>query len=243
MIEPQRYGVWLRKARKTLVSWLYPPHCRLCGAIGMAALPLCFGCYRDLPWNTRPCPRCALPLPPGAARDAPCGFCQRHPPAFDACVVPLLYADIAVPLVTGFKFRHRFDDGRLLATLLARRAAHSAPRPQALLPVPMHPRRLQQRGFNQALEIARDVGRVLGIPVSSQVLQRIRYTPSQRGLSRQERLVNLGRAFATATPLAVSQVALVDDVMTTGATVQAASQALRRAGAGHVSVWVVARTV
>ncbi|MEI6412767.1 MAG: ComF family protein [Pseudomonadota bacterium] len=225
------------------LSWLYPPRCRLCGAPGMAALPLCPGCYRDLPWNTHPCPRCGKPLPSRATRDSHCGACQGDPPVFDTCLAPLLYADIAIPLVTGFKFRHRFDDGYLLATLLARRAARVVPRPQALLPVPMHPRRLRQRGFNQSLEIAQIVGSRLGIPVLPRLLRRIRHTPPQLGLSRQERLVNLRHAFDTITPLPFTHVALVDDVMTTGTTAQEVSQRLRQAGAECVAVWVVARTV
>ncbi|CAK0780226.1 competence protein ComFC [Gammaproteobacteria bacterium] len=148
-----------------------------------------------------------------------------------------------MPLVSGFKFRHRFDDGRLLSTLLARHAARSVLQPQALLPVPMHPQRLRQRGFNQSLEIARAVGHRLGIPVLPRMMQRIRHTPPQRELISEERLVNLHHAFAAPTPLAAIHVALVDDVMTTGATAQTLSQGLRQAGAERVSVWVAARTV
>jgi ComF family protein len=185
-----------------------------------------------------------MPLPPAAPADAPCGDCQRRPPAFDRCIAPLLYAGAVPYLVTELKFRKRLSHGRLLGALLGRglRAVRGGVGgPDLILPVPLHPARLRERGFNQALEIARGPGRLLGLPLAAKACVRTRATAPQSALAGQARRRNLRGAFTVTGPLP-EWVAVVDDVVTTGATVEAVAQALKEAGARRVEVWAVART-
>jgi len=225
---------WLRPA----LSVLLPHHCRLCGASGQADRDLCRGCQRDLPYLETACERCGLALAP----DSPplCGRCLRRPPPFDRVIAPLRYAAPADTLIHEFKFRGRLASGRLLADLMAD-ALHPQPRPQLLLPVPLHPRRLRERGFNQANELARQLGRRLGIPCDSKLLQRLRDTPAQHDLPAKQRRGNIRRAFALNGALHARHVAVIDDVMTTGHTVGEIARVLRRAGARRVEIWVAAR--
>jgi len=221
---------------KIVLSAFLPQPCRLCGAAGDRDRCLCDGCARDLPILGPACPRCALPL----SADAPlCGRCLRRPPPFDAALAPLRYAAPVDTLVHEFKFRGRLASGRLLAELMADAVAER-PRPQLLLPVPLHPRRLRERGFNQAHELARLLGRRLGIPVDGELVRRMRDTPPQHELPAKARRANIRRAFALAHP-PPAHVAVVDDVMTTGQTVAEIARLLKRAGARRVEVWVAAR--
>jgi ComF family protein len=146
-------------------------------------------------------------------------------------------------LVTAAKFRGRLNSVRLLGQLLAERVAGQAlPRPEVLVPVPLHPSRLAERGYNQALEIARVTGRLLGLGVAPHCCRRVTATPPQVGLDEAARRRNLRGAFAADRPLPWTHVAIVDDVVTTASTVTELTRVLQRAGAGVVEVWAVART-
>ncbi|MEN8175818.1 MAG: ComF family protein [Pseudomonadota bacterium] len=229
---------WIEAAQELL----FPPGCLLCGAPSSSHRDLCAGCFRELPHNLHACRRCALPLPAEAAGNL-CGGCQQKPPAFDHCLAPLRYAPPVDRLVTALKFGQRLVNARLLGGLLwdyTRMRADFTP--DFLVPVPLHPRRLRDRGFNQALEISREVARLSGIPVRHGCVRRNRATPPQAGLGRRQRLHNLHDAFTASGSLAGMRIALVDDVVTSGQTANAVSTALFRAGAAEVSVWTVART-
>ncbi|MCB1785007.1 MAG: ComF family protein [Gammaproteobacteria bacterium] len=210
--------------------------CRLCNA---PADGVCQACLAELPRNRNACVRCALPL--GTTSTSLCGECLRHPPTFDRAVAPLLYVAPVDDLIAGFKYHHRLADGRFLADLLAGELARREPFPQLLLPMPSSARRLRERGFNQAAELTRRLARQLGIEWSTAALRRGDGARPQRGLGRAARLRNLQGAFAAAAGLP-SHIALVDDVITTGATVEAASRALREAGVQQIEVWAIART-
>jgi len=200
---------------------------------------LCAGCEAELPRLAQPvCPRCALPAPAGA----PCGACQREPPAFDASAAAFAYAFPADVLVHALKFQAELALAPYLAQALARTVADAEP-PELIVPVPLAPRRLAERGFNQALEIARPLARARGAPLEAGLLRRARETFAQSELPRAERRRNVRGAFCATRPLAGETVALVDDVMTSGATLQAAAAALKAAGAGRVWAWVVARAL
>lgn len=200
---------------------------------------MCPGCHADLPWHRAPqCPSCASPTLDGAV----CGQCLRKPPHFDRTLAVLSYAFPADALIQAMKYRHQLPFAPVLATLLAELAA-SAPRPDLLIPMPLHPLRLRERGFNQALELARIVARRLDIPLLPRGSERIRATPPQVGLPWKERATNLRGAFASELDLTGKHVAIVDDVMTTGASLNELAKVLRRQGAREVSAWVVARTV
>jgi len=207
---------------------------------------ICHACLADLPWQHACCARCAMPLPHASAR---CGRCLAKPPAFCHAVVPLLYRFPLDALITAFKYHRHNRYGLLLARLLAdyleqHLAEPGALVPELLLPIPMHPKRQAQRGYNQAFELTRDLAKALQLPCRAGLLQRVRQTPPQEGLDAAARRRNLRGAFACPQPEQVEgrHLALIDDVMTTGATLNEASRTLLAAGAASVQVWCVART-
>jgi len=222
---------------------LYPPACLLCGAAGHRGMDLCLGCRRDLPGNGNPCRRCALPLPLGVGADPLCGHCHGETPVFDHCYAALRYEGAVGHLVGRLKFDGKLAYGRLLSRLLRDYLeTRDAPMPELLLPVPLHPYRLRQRGFNQALELAQPLGRHFHIPVDVRACARTRATRPQAELELAKRRGNLRGAFAVSKALSARHVAIVDDVVTTGSTVSALTRVLLRHGVHRVDVWALART-
>ncbi len=217
--------------------WLLPSRCLVCGERGDNGHDLCGNCADSLPWNRCACARCGVPLPISAEL---CGACLRRPPPLDGVHAALVYGFPLDRLVPRFKFHGDLAAGRLLARLMAD-ALPAAPRPQALVPVPLHPARLRGRGYDQALELARPLARQLRIPLLADGLRRVRDTAPQSELDAGARRRNLRGAFAAGSGPLPAHVALVDDVMTTGATLHAAARALRRAGVARVEAWVCAR--
>lgn len=223
-----------------LLFRLFPPTCLLCGAPGDDGQDLCAGCRADLPVNARACQRCALPLG-GAALS--CGQCQQQPPAFDRTIAPFLYQPPMDYLIKALKFQGRLPFARLLGGLLGQRIAErSEPLPECLLPVPLHPSRLRERGFNQALEIARSAAGPLGLTVLPDSLRRIRATLPQTQLDGAARRHNVQGAFAVYRPITARHVAVLDDVVTTGSTTSELARLLRTAGVAEIEVWACART-
>jgi len=215
------------------------PHaCLLCGAPAGAA-PLCSGCLADLPWHRQPqCPQCALPTPGGQL----CGACLRHPPAFGRTHAALAYAFPLDRMIPRLKYHGQLAVAPVLAESLAQVVEH-APRPDRLIAMPLHAQRLRERGFNHASEIARVVARRLGLPLDADSCRRIRDTPPQMGLKHDQRRRNLRGAFACSSEVRGQRIALVDDVMTTGTSLDELAKTLRQAGAESVETWVVARTL
>lgn len=230
---------WLNK----LVVTLYPPTCVLCGASGELGLDLCAGCLGDMPWNRHVCLRCGLALPAAHPVGTPCGDCLRHPPPFASCHGAFRYEDPLPTLVSAAKFRSRLNVARVLAECLVLSLKEREVRlPELIIPVPLHPRRLRERGYNQALELARPLGRALGIPVDTGSCVRVQATAPQARLEREARKRNIRGAFQTTQPPSARHVTLVDDVVTTGSTVSELTKVLKRAGVERVDVWAVART-
>lgn len=228
------------------VWWRPRVRCLLCGAMTeQAELPLCPGCDDDLPWLTGHCAICALPLPVAGLT---CGQCLRRAPAFQRVETPLRYGFPVDALITRFKHQANAPFGRLLAQLLSRHLKHAfdegLPRPDRLVPVPLSRQRERQRGFNQAALLAAWLAAPLGLPVDNRLLRRIQDTPAQQGLDAAARKRNLRRAFALADGARIEglHLALVDDVLTTGATAQFIARELRKAGARRVDVYCLART-
>lgn len=218
---------------------LFPPRCQLCGAPGVARRDLCAGCHGDLPWLGAACVHCAAPLP---ATGHTCGDCQRRPPRFDRVLAPFRYGPPLDHLVQRLKFHQDLAAGRLLGELMAERVlADRIPLPDCLLPVPLHPTRLAERGFNQALEIGRPIRKALGIPIAPRLVRRVKATATQSLLPAARRAGNLRGAFAVAGGPVPEHVAILDDVLTTGATTGELARVLKRAGVKTVQVWVVAR--
>ncbi|HLW73854.1 MAG TPA: ComF family protein [Gammaproteobacteria bacterium] len=224
-----------------MLGFLYPSHCVLCGHKGARGLDLCAPCFDELSWNRHPCPRCAAPLPPDI--DTPvCGICIKSPPAWDEAKSPLTYAYPLDKLIQRFKFDGDLPTGRLLGELLAEYlVAGGGDRPDFIVPVPLHPSRLKERGFNQTVELARPVSKRLKIPVRLDVCERVRATEIQSKLDAAERKKNLRDAFAVKKSVDGKHVAFLDDVVTTGTTVEVLTTTLKDSGARRVSVWCAAR--
>ena len=201
--------------------------------------PWCEDCFTSLPWNLPACPHCAEPQP-GQLRARRCGHCLQSPPAFDRARVPLRYTEEVAALMQGFKFHASPRAGTvLLELLLAGLPAASWDWPEAVVAVPLHPRRAGERGFDQAQWLARRLARHLERPLIPG--ERLRNTPSQRDLARAARFTNLRHAFRVPSSLP-ARVALLDDVMTTGATLDALAVACRKAGAEEIEAWAISRT-
>jgi ComF family protein len=241
----------LHRARRRLGTWLdhlAPPGCCLCGeALAPRSFPaLCTGCLLDLPGATRPrCARCAQPTDRAAPACTACATVDPCPPI----AATLAVGDYAPPMdrvVTSLKFGRQIVLAKPLGELLAARWLGNAEpvRLDCLIPVPLGASRLAQRGFNQALEMARAMSRALAVPlpVLPRRLLRVRDTPAQSGLGLAERRHNLQGCFVCRGRLDGLHVGLVDDVMTSGSTLAEAARTLRAAGAVRVVALVAART-
>jgi ComF family protein len=220
---------------------LFPARCSLCARRGDHDLDICPGCLRDLPFVAHACRRCARPLPSGAAAPL-CGKCLRSPPHFHRTTAVLRYTSPVDHLVQRLKFANDLSVARLLSALLAQRlATRRESLPGVIIPVPLHRSRLSRRGYNQALELARPLGRCLGIGVEPRCCRRVRATLTQSLLPASARKDNLRGAFQVVAPLPHTHVALLDDVMTTGHTLDELAATVLRAGARRVEAWVCAR--
>jgi ComF family protein len=243
-----------RSIARAFVAAALPRDCALCAReTGDAAL--CAACAASIAMPAGACPSCALPSPGGAGQlpeggralgqlPALCGRCLAHPPAWDAAVAAGAYAFPLDRLVMRLKYAADLPLAATLGESLARAAAACGAigRVDALVPMPLAPARQRERGFNQAREIARAIAEASGLPVVD-ALRRTRHAVPQASLAWRERARNVRGAFAVRGSLDRARVALVDDVMTSGATAAAASSALRRAGAARIEAWVVARTL
>lgn len=224
----------------SILDHLLGSRCQLCGDV---ASGLCAPCREALPHNLQPCPVCAQPLPDHAPIDTPCARCQHDPPIFDRVIAPLSYRFPVDDLIAGLKYHHRLHLAAPLAGCLAQAIARSSEIewPDAVMPVPMPARRLRERGFNQAAELARVLGRELELTITTDLVRRVGTARRQRGLVRADRQRNLRGTFVT-TRRPPRHVAIVDDVVTTGATANEISRVLRTAGAERIEIWSVART-
>lgn len=227
-------------------KWLKIEHyCQLCDERCETMQSLCAACEAELPWLGGQCSICALPLP---ATDLTCGQCLKQPPAFEHVAVPWRFAFPVDSLITRFKHQGRWPLGRLLADHLAHYLQHrydeGLPRPDLLTPVPLARKRLRQRGFNQAQMLANWLSKALDIPTQSALLQRIQDTQPQQELDAASRRRNLRQAFGLTDEWQIDgrHVAVIDDVLTTGATAEALARQLKRAGAVRVDIYCLART-
>jgi ComF family protein len=215
---------------------LLAPRCLVCAEAGSEALDLCRWCRAELPWNDCACPRCALPL----AEGMDCPRCLADAPPFSFAHAAFRYEFPLDRLLPRFKFHADLAAGELLATLL-HWSLDPAQWPQALLPVPLHRSRLRRRGYDQALELAKSLSRHTRLPLLSTRLRRVRATQAQTELGAGARRRNVSGAFALERgPPLPAHVALVDDVLTTGATAGECAHLLLDAGVERVDLWTVA---
>jgi len=198
-----------------------------------------------LPHNECCCVRCALPLAEEVGATAMCGRCINKAPAFDYAYSLFRYEDDIIRLIHQLKFSEKISYARSLGELLLLMIRAELPNvkqlPDCLLPVPLHPARLRQRGFNQSIEIARIISRRLQIPIEYDAVIRQRKTTSQTGLDAQQRQKNIRDAFEVATEIKAKHILIIDDVMTTGATVNELARLLKKYNVTRVGVLSVAR--
>lgn len=231
----------------TLLDGLFPHYCELCGARSGVSLPLCPGCQWDLRSNDSCCYRCAIPLPATGAATAVrlCGSCLVKPPPFQRVIAPWLYCEQLAQLIQRWKFHGETRLTPLLAALWLQRVGRPEP-PDLIVPVPLHWRRLWQRGFNQSELLSRQLRRacepLATTELAPRALRRKHATLAQSGMSAPQRTANIRGAFTVERPCGNLRVAVIDDVLTTGATASAAAGALLAAGASEVEVWCLART-
>ena len=220
----------------------WPVSCVLCGAAARPGVSrFCAPCEATLPRLGRErCEICALPLASGRV----CGACLADPPAYDAVCVPYAYAFPVDALIHAYKYGGDLSLAPVLARVLLMSVRSSArTRADVLIPMPLSAARLRERGFNQAHEIARHLGRALRIEVTPNAVRKVADTPPQAALPWKARARNVRGAFVCDADLTGRHVAIVDDVMTTGATLNELARNLKRAGAVRVSGWVIARTL
>ena len=236
-------GRALRSVHTRMMDALLPRHCLMCG-LASGASNLCVPCRADLARSGHRCLQCGLPLP--GHGDTRCGACLQRAPPWDHAVAALDYAFPTDVLVKRFKFRRNMACGYVLGEELERTllgAVSTPTAPDAVVPVPLHRTRHALRTFNQSEILARRAARTLGIPLKPRLLLRHRQTHAQSGLDARSRHRNTRGAFHCRCDQArgLQHVALVDDVMTTGATLEACTRELKRCGISEVSVWVAAR--
>jgi ComF family protein len=221
------------------LQFFFPYTCVLCHGKSERALDLCLDCEQDLPLVKNVCRYCGIHLD-GDIKV--CGRCLKNPPPFDYTFALCYYQHPITQLVTNLKFHHQLINAKILGELMAERLVKSRDLPECIIPVPLHSKRLKERGFNQSLEIARPIARSLKIPIDIKSCKRIRHTEAQTIIPAKLRKKNIKNAFKVDESFNAKHVAIVDDVVTTGNTISELSRMLRKVGVERIEVWCCART-
>ena len=233
-----------------LLSRLFPSRCIVCQqTIGSPAaaehVEICLTCFSSLPHNSNCCVNCALPLAEDINNKVLCGRCIQKPPAFDYSYSLFRYEDELIKLIHQLKFSEKISYARSIGEMLLIKMRvdilGSKGRPDCLLPVPLHRSRLRQRGFNQSIEIARVIAKKLEIPIIYDSVVRHRITDSQTGLNAKQRRKNIRGAFGVTEKLHYKHVLIIDDVVTTGSTVNELAVLLKKHKVERVGVLSIAR--
>ena len=216
----------------------HSPLCLCCGYQKTHKLGFCLGCYHDLPHIKTPCLQCGLPL----TANTPC-TCKAEDWPFAACLSAFEYQFPINKLLFQYKSQARLALCESFAQALTNQVKKQQQvLPQVLMPVPLHTSKLKQRGFNQSLELAKVLSKQLHIPIDYHSLQSSHQTTQQKSLNKQQRLANVQTNYALTQPLSVTHIALIDDVITTGATTKTLAYLLREHGATHIQAWSIARS-
>ena len=229
---------------KQLYNKLLPYTCVLCHHPSQRTQDLCEPCHSEMPILTHSCQRCARELPPTLPNRL-CSHCLKQPPPFDATYAAFSYKDSVTKLILNLKFNNALNNARLLGELLAKRIKEDwyqqQDLPDIIIPVPLHSKRLTERGFNQALEIAKLVAKSLKLPLETTSCQRIKFTSPQATLKVEHRLNNIKNAFLINKDFSNKHIAIIDDVITTGQTITEFAFSLKKAGAKKIDIWCCAR--
>lgn len=236
--------MFLAKFINPLLDQLFPSICLFCGLFAKRSISLCIACEQDLPILTHHCLQCAQVLTSVAI--CRCGDCLRYPKPYERTYALYNYEPPIVRLITALKFEHELSHAALLAHQFIQRIEHdwyhSQDLPQIILPVPLHIERLRERGFNQAIEIARPIAKRFKLKLDLHGVIRTKQTQAQSGLSTKERKLNMADAFTIHGNYQGKTIAILDDVVTTGQTVATLASALKQAGASTIHIWCAART-
>lgn len=217
--------------------------CVLCQLNQANLFGFCQPCYNELPWLTNCCTLCALPMTTSDA--VICGACLKNPPFFDKVLTPFLYQSPISKLIKAYKFQSRLYLASIFSALIQNAIQqHYSQRtwPEVIIPVPLHNSRLHERGYNQSILLATRLSKAHNIPLQRCAMKRTRATQAQHSINKSNRQSNMNKAFAVQAIIPARHVALIDDVVTTGATINAVSKTLRTAGIERIDVWSIART-
>ncbi len=235
--------------RRILPSITPESFCVLCGEpcsgiVGHSNQNLiCKPCLSDLPVITSPCSVCSMTL---SAKNSAgvCGSCLHTKPFYQKSIIPLEYIFPATELIKQLKYNDKLLFSEIFSQILLDKIRQESwPLPEVIIPVPLHPFRLMKRGFNQSALIAKNISKELNIPIDLKSCQRIRNTLQQTGFNKSQRKKNIRNAFSICNKFSAKHVAILDDVVTTGSTVNEMAWVLQKAGAETIEVWACARTV
>lgn len=225
-----------------VANFLFPSICAFCNINSNREIDLCTTCEQDLPFLKNYCLYCAQPLP---EKQIVCGHCLKNRPPITRIFSLFHYQTPIDQLIVGLKFNNRLVNAKILGTLFANYLhgyyqKHDT-KPEIIIPVPLHPNRLYERGYNQALELARPIAAMLQIPINHQLIKRIKNTQAQSLLSAKKRGQNINQAFTIIKNLKHEYVAIVDDVITTGSTIVELCKTLRQQNVKKIDVWCCAK--
>ena len=227
----------IKLLQQQIISCLLPYHCFICEEKTKPPVELSDDCLAMIIQQQYRCQRCAKRL---SSSTSLCGNCISHPPYFDKIICLGDYDSLLKDLIIRLKFQQKLSISKLLGLLLSQQLK-TQNQPQALIAVPLPRRRLAQRGFNQAFEIAKTVSKTLAIPLDKHLCQRQRYTPPQTSLPAKKRAANVRNAFKLNSLPTSQHIAIIDDVVTTGSTVNEISSLLKAHGVTTIEVWCIAR--
>ena len=231
--------------KNNLCSKLFPFTCVVCRKLSDRRQDLCQACLQDLPIIEQSCPRCANKITSifSLQKEALlCGNCLSDPPPFQRTNALFVYEAPVISFILNLKFKQQLVYARILGELMAEKIRHSGELSvTCILPVPLHEKRLRERGFNQALELARPIAAAFNLKIDTDRVKRVQNTAPQMSLPAKKRETNLKHAFSTQYSFTGERIAILDDVMTTGATVSELSRVLLEKNAAHIEIWCIAR--